>query len=117
MNQKILNEIISMTREELIAAKNELTADSDLPKKEKGQIMAAIDARLSSFKKKKEPENIKQSGFFYSFMDGEEFVSCISPLPIGDFIVKAEPYILISAFPLSAEQYAEMKEKDWEEFV
>jgi hypothetical protein len=115
MKDQVIDEIKYMNRCELIAAKNELTADSDIPKKEKGQIMAAIDAQLSSFKKKKEPE--KQGGFFYSFMDGEEFVSCISPLPIGDFIVKAEPYILISAFPLSAEQYAEMKEKDWEEFV
>jgi hypothetical protein len=103
-----------MTREELIAAKNELTADTEIPRKEKGQLMTKLDAALAALKRPIQP---KGGGFFYSFMDGEEFVSCISPLPIGDFIVKAEPYILISAFPLSAEQYAEMKEKDWEEFV
>lgn len=111
--QTFIQEIQKMSRVGLIAAKNDLLADSEIPRKEKGQLIVEIDKQLSALKTKKKQE----SGFFYSFMDGGEAVSCISPLGMGDFIVKAEPDALISAFSLTAEQYAAMKEKDWEEFV
>ena len=65
----ILDEIETLTRDELVAAKNELTADKDIPRKEKGQIMAQIDARLSALKKKKEPIG-QNGGHFYSFIGG-----------------------------------------------
>ena len=110
----LLDEIETMTRDELVAAKNELTVDKDIPRKEKGQIMAQIDARLSSLKKKKEPTN---GGYFYSFIGDGENLSCISRLPVGQFIVRAEPEAMISSFPLTEEEYRAMVEKDWQEFV
>ena len=112
----ILDEIETLTRDELVAAKNELTADKDIPRKEKGQIMAQIDARLSALKKKKEP-NGPNGGYFYSFVGDGENLSCISRLPVGQFIVRAEPEAMISYFPLTAEEYDCMVDKDWQEFV
>lgn len=110
-----IEEIQKMSRVGLIAAKNELLADQEIPRKEKGQLIMEIDKQLSTLKNKhKQSQN---GGYFYSFVDGGEAVSCISPLAIGDFIVRAEPDALISAFSITAEQYAEMKDKDWEEFV
>jgi hypothetical protein len=108
-----VQEIQKMSRVGLIAAKNDLLADSEIPRKEKGQLIVEIDKQLSTLKTKKKQE----SGFFCSFMVDGEAVSCISPLSVGDFIVQAEPDALISVFALSAEQYAAMKEKEWEEFV
>lgn len=112
----ILDEIETLTRDELVAAKNELTADKDIPRKEKGQIMAQIDARLSALKKKKEPIG-QNGGHFYSFIGDGENLSCISRLPVGQFIVRAEPEAMISYFPLTAEEYDCMVDKDWQEFV
>lgn len=112
----LLDEIETMTRDELVAAKNELTADKDIPRKEKGQIMAQLDARLSLLKKKKEP-NGQNGGYFYSFIGDGENLSCISRLPVGQFIVRAEPEVMISSFPLTEEEYRAMVEKDWQEFI
>lgn len=114
MNQSILNEILTMTREELIAAKKELTDDTEIPRKEKGQLMAKLDSQLASLKR---PNQQKQGGFFYSFMSEGEAISVISKLETGAFIVRAEPESLISVFPLSAEQYLEMQGKEWPEFA
>lgn len=44
-------EIGEMTRQELIAAKQELADDKDFPKRERGKIMVAIDLRLGQLKK------------------------------------------------------------------
>ena len=110
----ILPELETLTRDELVAAKNELTADKDIPRKQKGFIMSQIDARLSSLKKKKEPTN---GGFFYSFIGDGESLSCISRLPVGQFILRAEPEAMISSFPLTEEEYRAMVEKDWQEFI
>lgn len=112
----LLDEIETLSREQLIQAKNELTADTDIPRKEKGQIMAQLDARLSALKKKKEP-NGPNGGYFYSFIGDGENLSCISRLPVGQFIVRAEPEAMISSFPLTGEEYQAMVEKDWQEFV
>jgi hypothetical protein len=103
-----------MTREELIAAKNELTADTEIPRKEKGQLMAKLDNQLASLKR---PIQQKHGGFFYSFMSEGETISTISRLEAGAFIVYAEPDALISVYPLSAEQYLEMQKKKWPEVV
>lgn len=112
----LLDEIETLSREQLVQAKNELTADTDIPRKEKGQIMAQLDARLSSLKKKKEPIG-GNGGHFYSFIGDGENLSCISRLPVGQFIVRAEPEAMISSFPLTGEEYQAMVEKDWQEFV
>lgn len=115
----LLDEIETLSREQLVQAKNELTADKDIPRKEKGQIMAQIDSRLSSLKKKKEPKELNglNGGFFYSFVGDGENLSCISRLPVGQFIVRAEPEAMISSFPLTEDEYRAMVEKDWQEFV
>lgn len=54
---------------------------------------------------------------FYSFMSENEAISCISRLSVGQFIVRAEPEAMISYFPLTAEEYDCMVDKDWQEFV
>lgn len=103
-----------MPREKLIAAKNELTADTAIPRKEKGQIMAKLDNQLAFLKRSNQQ---KQGGFFYSFMSEGEAISAISKLETGAFIVRSEPDALISVYPLSAEQYLEMQKKEWPELV
>ena len=110
---EFIKEIKTMSRADLIAAKDELSVDKDLPKQVKGQLINEINNRLSILKSR---PKIQNSGFFYSFMDEGEAVSCISTLAIGDFIVEAEPDAVISVFPLTARQYEEMRAKDWSEF-
>lgn len=100
------------TREELIAAQKEIQLEEEIPQKIRGQIIAEICRRISSLKK-----SSPQGGFFYSFMSENEAISCISRLSVGQFIVRAEPEAMISYFPLTAEEYDCMVDKDWQEFV
>ena len=108
-----LEEISTMSRADLIAAKNDLSTDTELelPKQVRGQLVNAINNRLSALKNK--PKQQESGGFFYSFMAEGQAISAISKLSVGEFIIEGEPDALISVFPLSAEQFEKMVEKDW----
>jgi len=109
--QSMLSEIAEMSREELIEAKAELTADKDLPKSERGKIMAAIDSQLSKLKSvdKPLPQNVQNINYSFASMerDGEK-LSVVTVKTLGELVLDMEPDMVYLFHKISKTEYNQM---------
>lgn len=114
MNDKfssLIDEINEMTRQELVSAKIELTADKDLPRKEKGKIMAAIDFRLGQLKNsEKPPININKNYSLVSMERDGEKLSVVTEKTLGGVVLSMEPDVVYGFYKIGKKEFEELRE-------
>lgn len=119
MNDKFtifLDEIDEMTRQELVSAKTELTADKSFPRKERGKIMAAIDFRLGQLKTAEKPpvDTNKNYSFVSMERDGEK-LSVITEKTLGEVVLSMEPDVVYGFYKISKKDFENLKKLGYEE--
>lgn len=117
MNDKIpflIAEINEMTRQELITAKQELIPDKEIPKHERGQLLVAIDNRLSQMKNfEKTVDKIadkKPREFYFASMerDGEK-LSIVTTKTLGELVLDMEPDVVYGFYKISKKEFDDLR--------
>jgi hypothetical protein len=114
MNDKfaiLRDEINNLTRQELVSAKIELTVDKDLPRKEKGKIMAAIDFRLGQLKNsEKSPVDTSKNYSLISMERDGEKLSALTTKTLGEVVLNMEPDVVYGFYKISKKEFEELRE-------
>jgi hypothetical protein len=108
----LLAEINEMSRPELIAAKQELIPDKDIPKAERSKLLVAIDSRLSHMKSFEQAINkAKPREYYFASMerDGEK-LSVVTTKTLGELILDMEPDVVYGFYKVSKKEFEAMKE-------
>lgn len=115
MNDKLsllIAEINGMNRQELITAKQELIPDKDLPKYERGQLLSAINTRLSqmkNFEKKVDKAKPRECYFVSMEKDGEK-LSVVTEKTLGEVVLNMEPDVVYGFYKISKKEFEELRE-------
>lgn len=120
MNDKLLfliSEINEMSRPELIAAKQELIPDKDIPKAERNKLLVAIDNRLSqmkSFEQTIDKAKPREYSFVSMERDGEK-LSVVTTKTLGELVLDMEPDVVYGFYKVSKKEFEAMKELEYGE--
>lgn len=108
----LLSEINEMSRPELIQAKDEIIKDTEIPKKDRSQLLTAIENRLHKLKNGKPAQKpCDLACYFVSFESEGEKLSVITHKTIGEFVLAVEPSLAIIYFhnKISQNEYEKLK--------
>lgn len=108
----LLAEIKEMTRPELIQAKDELIKDTEIPKKDRSQLLTAIENRLYKLKNgKPAPQSKPPEEYSFASMerDGEK-LSVVTTKTLGELVLDMEPDVVYGFYKVSKKEFEAMKE-------
>lgn len=118
MNDKIhlmIDEINEMSRPELIKNRADLNADEELPRHERGKLLAAIDSRLSQFKSfekvvdKTQNKPTNQINYSFASMERDnEKLSVVTAKTLGELVLEMEPDMVYLFHKISKTEYNQM---------